>query len=140
MTRAQVTLLVLAALGAGCGNDTPTSPTSTSVVTSTEQFSGILGVRGTSFYSYEVSSAGTVSITLASLSAVGSRAASSARVQVGVGIPAGEGCNVSQSVITPPGLSAQLTPSQAVGIQCVSITDTGELTGDTNFIIRIVHP
>jgi hypothetical protein len=140
MRYAHITLLLVAALGAGCGDDTPTSPTSTTPVTVTEQFAGTVPVGATRFYSYEVTSAGTSAITLASLSAPGSRLPSAARVQLGVGIPAGEGCAVSQSVVTAPALSAQLSVSQAAGIYCTSITDLGELTGEADFIIRIVHP
>lgn len=140
MRRAYVTLLLAAALGAGCGDDNPTSPTSTTSTIVTEQFAGTVSVGGTRFYSYEVVTAGTSSLTLTSLSAPGSRVPSSAQVQIGVGIPAGEGCAVSQSVTTAPGLTAQLSISQAVGIYCTSITDAGALTGDTDFIIRIVHP
>jgi len=140
MTRTHITLLLVAALAVGCGDDTPTAPTTTAVTTVSEQFTGTIPVRETRFYSYEVASAGTVSITLTSLSVPGSREVAPARVQLGVGIPKGEGCAVSQSVTASPGLAAQLTPSQSPGTYCASITDTGELQRSLDFTIRIVHP
>jgi hypothetical protein len=60
-------------------------------------------------------------------------------VQLGLGIPAGIGCGLTQSVTVPPALTPQIGVTLAPGIFCVSIQDVGTLTSPVNFAIRIVH-
>lgn len=131
-------VLVLALLAAGCGGaSTPTAPTATAF-SSTELFSGSLSARGSSFYSFSVAQAGTVSLTLTTLST--SRFAPSAvAVGLGVGFPAGDGCSLSNSVNATPALTAQLVDTLQPGVHCVEIRDIGTLTGPMGFTVRIVH-
>lgn len=148
MTRPILTRLCAAAAcavalaTAACSKDssTTTSPTTTTVSTSTELFSGTLSPKGSTFYSFSVTNAGTVSITLASLASSRIGAALPSRLTVGLGVPSGFGCVVSSSVDTAPGLTAQLTASGAKdNIYCVNLSDSGALSGDALFVIRIVH-
>jgi len=133
-------LAACAAAAAGCGNSSsPTSP-STTATTSTEFFTGGLSPAGSAFYSFTVTNAGAVSITLASTTAAKVGAAAEPTLSLSLGTPSGFGCAASTSDDVTPGLNAQLTtPSSAPGIYCVSLADPGDLTGSVLFVVRIVH-
>lgn len=132
---------LLAAASAACGDDPPTTPTSTAPASTTETFVGTLPLRGSAFYSYPVQSpGGDVSITLASVTFANPRQGTETQLEIGVGIPSGEGCAVTQSTVTAPSLRPQLTPGQTGGTYCVRIADPGTLTQPANFGVRIVHP
>ena len=55
-------------------------------------------------------------------------------------VPAGTGCRPLTAITAAPALVPQLTSNLAEGIYCVSVTDTGTLTRDMNFAIRVMHP
>ena len=136
--------LATAASMAACGNSSTTTPTTTTVTSSTELFSGTLSAKGSAFYSFTVTSAGAVSVTLASTAATRIGPASGAKLRVGFGAPSGFGCVVSSSVDTTAGLSAQLTVPTVTAdsngsIYCVQVSDPSQLTSDVLFVIRIVH-
>jgi hypothetical protein len=122
---------------AGCGDDEPpTTPTPTPTTT-TVVFSSNLAVGGASSRSFDVTRAGTVSVTLV---AVGG--STTLKVGVGVGIPLGDGsgCVLSRSVETVPGTTAQLELNVDTGKYCVQIYDPGTLTGVAAFTINLVYP
>lgn len=141
MTRAILTTVAVALLCAACGNS-PTSPTTpTSTARGTETFSGTLAVRGTEFFSFSVVNAGTTDITLLSLRPAGAATpALASEMGLGLGTPAGIGCALSNATRVRPALAAQLSTTTAPTIYCVAISDVGNLSGDVNFTIRIVHP
>lgn len=144
MTRSFLSLALVAVcfVTAGCGDSTTTtSPsTTTTTTTSTELFSGTLAPKGSTFYSFTVVNAGTISVTLASTATAKIGPAISSRLTIGLGVPSGFGCAISSSVDTTAGLTAQLSaPNTPAGILCVNISDPGVLTGDTLFVVRIVH-
>lgn len=140
--RAFAGLVALAALGAAsaCGDDAPTAPTASTPTIVTELFSGSLPVAGSQFYSYAVNSAGDVAVTLASVTGANTRVASPAELRVGVGIPSGEECAVSQSTVAAPALVPHITLAQPTGIFCVRVEHLGAPREPINFAIRIVHP
>jgi hypothetical protein len=128
----------------GCG-DNPTSPDSTSSATTTGTssvvYEGTLTPNGSGFYSFNASATGLVSAHLASLALVGHRDALPVSVRIGVGVPKGEGCALSQSVDTAAALVTQLTaPLITTGIYCIGIVDIGALPGAAVFSIRFTHP
>ena len=146
MRRTLRCLLALASVAsaAACGNSSTTTPTTTTVTPSTELFSGTLSPKASSFYSFTVTSAGAVSITLASTASTRIGPASGAKLRVGFGTPSGFGCVVSSSVDTTAGLAAQLaiptvTADSTGSIYCVQVSDPSQLTSDVLFVIRIVH-
>jgi hypothetical protein len=143
MRNASMLLCLLAGLaGAACGDSNSTSPSSTTTtpVETTELFSGTLSPRGSSFYSFSVTSTGTVSVTLASTASARIGPAGSSRLTIAFGAPSGFGCATTTAVDTTPGLSAQLTNGNtAAGIYCINVSDPGQLAADTLFVIRIVH-
>ena len=133
-------LLTLVWLQAACGKDDSSSTAPSTPGTATEFFNGDLAVNASIFYSFTVTNAGNVSITLASLNSGNLAAASRTTVGLGLGIPEGTGCALSSSITTVPGFVAQLTSSQSPGIYCVNIADVGTLTATLKFSVRIVHP
>jgi hypothetical protein len=88
-----------------------------------------------------MSRGGVVTLNLASLTTGSSvRTVSPAAVGLGLGIPAGTDCAVSESLEASAGLSAQMTHERTAGTYCVRVHDLGQLSVPVNFAIRIVHP
>jgi hypothetical protein len=121
-----------------CGDnaETPTSATTTTPVTIL--FSGTLQPLGTRFYSYTMTTGGTVSAMLASLER-GNTPMDNA-LELGLGVPAGTGCATSVASNTSTSLIPQLQQEFGTGTYCVRISDTNGLPAPMNFTIRLVHP
>jgi len=132
-------LFALALTGAACDNNRTITPT-TPAQPQTEIFSGTLAPQTSSFYSFTVATSGSVSITLASLVPVAPGPAATTVMGLGVGTPNGTDCDVTNSVTTAPGLTAQLVNSLTAATYCAKIYDLGSLTSNVNFTVRIVHP
>jgi len=133
-------VLLSALLNAGCSNSpTPTQTTSTTSTTSTEVFIGSLALKDSSFYSFTVMQKSNVFLTFASMTVASPGPAVSIPVKLGLGVPAGIGCGLTQSVTVSPALTPQIAVTLDPGIFCVSIEDVGNLVAPVNFAIRIVH-
>ena len=133
-------MLALSLVGlAGCSNDT-TTPTDTTPLTTTEVYLGTLNRGGTGFYSFNVTNSGTAALTLASLSNPATGRVLDTTLELGLGVPAGEGCNATSTMNVSPGLSAQLSSAVTTGIYCARIADIGNLGAAASFAVRIVHP
>ena len=132
-------LLVVASLGAGCTGSSSTTTAPTVSGTLTEVFVGSLDVNGAGFYSFTVSSTGTTSVMLASLTQATPGPVADLAVSLGVGVPAGIGCPVTTAVSVGPALTSQIATTLTPGIYCVNIADIGNLRAAVNFAIRIVH-
>ena len=136
-------VLSLALLTSACGgSDTATSPSATTTTPSsvTERFDAILGPGASTFYSFTVSTGGTVSINLASLSPLDRPGLLPVTMEIGYGTPAGEACSVQKAMQTVPGLTSQLTDTLTAGTYCANLADIGNLKQAANFSIRITHP
>lgn len=142
MRRAACLMLAML-LSQGC-SDSPTAPgegsTAPAGTTTTRSFEATIAPRGSSFYSFTAATAGTVSVTLASVLASGSRLPSSAVVRMGVGIPAGEGCTTAETIETVASLTAQLAVTVPAGIHCIRADDPGTFTGPVLVSVRFTHP
>ena len=103
----------------------------------TRLFAGTLAPRGSAFYSFTVSQSSDVFVTLASLTAVGDRAALSVPLVLGLGVPRGTACATTTTVETTADLAAQIRESRTAGVHCASLVDPGNLRGDVAFAIRI---
>lgn len=139
MIPARMLLLCVTAVACVCcgdSNDNPTEPTSTEP--RTILFSGTLQPRASRFYSYTMTSSGTVTAMLASLEQNGAPA--SHLLELGLGIPAGTGCNPTLTAMTSAMLTSQLRHDVAAGTYCVRIADTNGLPAPMNFTIRVVLP
>jgi hypothetical protein len=134
--RAIVAVALLAS--AACSEDieTPTSPTTSGPAT--VLFSGTLQPRATRFYSYSLSTSGTVSALLASVERNGVPAATP--LEIGIGSPAGTGCAVTISAQVSASLIPQLRHDAAVGTYCVRVADIEGLSEPATFTIRVIHP
>jgi hypothetical protein len=130
-------VLALVACGDGAS---PTSPTTTTATSTTELFTGGLSPGGSAFYSFTVANAGTVAVTLASTATLRIGPAASIPLTIALGTPSGFGCSPGTTVVTAPGLTAQLSSaSVAAGIYCVNVSEGERLGGDLTFVVRIVH-
>lgn len=141
MTRWMPFVLLLPFVTAAC-NDNPTSPddtATTTAVVSPTAFEGTLGQNESKFYSFTISTSGSITAYLASLTLVGHREALTVPVRLGVGVPRGEGCAVTQFVDTSPALVTQFTMTLGTGIYCIGISDVGALPGAAVFSIRFLH-
>jgi len=139
--------LCLAAFGAACGDDTPTSPTPTTAARGTERFDDIITVRASKFKAFSVGSTGTTSINLVSLSPINGPGAITATVEIGWGKTEKDeagtviGCMLAKVMQTAPALAAQMNePLPPAQDYCASIADVGGLREPANFSIRITHP
>jgi len=128
-----------AAIAAACGQDSLgiTSPSSTASDRLTGIFSGTVPVQGSRFYSFTLSNAGTVELTLASLSLGAQGSTLAMAMGLGSGTPNGTDCDLTNSVNTVPGLTIQLRTAMAAGTHCVKVFDIGNLTTAANFAVRI---
>jgi len=139
-------LLAVVLFCAGCGDDTPTSPSSTPV-NATERFDAIINVRESKFYPFSVGSSGTTTINLASLSPVDRPGAVSATMEIGWGKAIKDengtvvSCDLARVIQTTPALAAQLSDTLTPASDyCANIADVGGLRESVNFSMRISHP
>jgi hypothetical protein len=139
-------LAVLVAFCFGCGDDTPTSPSSTPT-NATERFDDIINVREAKFFPFSVGSSGTVTINLASLSPVNRPGVVNATMEIGWGKAIKDdsgtviGCDLARVTQTTPALAAQLSDTlTAASDYCANIADVGGLRESVNFSMRISHP
>lgn len=129
----------IAAIAAACSKDSAsiTSPSSTTGDRLTEVFTGTVPVQGSRFYSFTVSNAGIVELTLVSLSLDGRGSTLTTAMGLGSGTPNGTDCDLTNSVNTAPGLTIQLRTAMAAGTHCVKVFDIGNLTTPVNFAVRM---
>jgi hypothetical protein len=142
MRAAALRLCAVFALGvsivsaAGCSSDsTATTPTSPSGPV-TENIGGAVTVGGLTSHAFTTASAGTITVTLSSLSVP------STVVGLGLGVynAANYVCSLTTSLNTAPGTTAQISATVDTGTYCVEIYDIGTLGVPQGFSISIVHP
>jgi hypothetical protein len=134
--------IVFALAMAACGGDSTPTPASTTTGPTTELFEGQLTSRGASqFFSFTVSTAGDVNLTLASVTTAATPGTSlNLPLGLGLGMPVGTDCNLTQQTTTGPGLVPQVTGSNvSAATYCVKVFDVGNLTVPVNFAVRITH-
>ena len=139
-------LLAVVLFCAGCGNDTPASPSSTPV-NATERFDAIINVRESKFFPFSVSSSGTTTINLASLSPIDRPGVVNATMEIGWGKAIKDengtvvSCDLARVIQTTPALAAQLSDTlPPASDYCANIADVGGLRESVNFSMRISHP
>lgn len=138
--RALVLILVLLP-AAGCGDDTPVSPTTPTTVTrQTQTFTSSLSVGGSRFYSISISQLGSVAITLASVSSPTTGHALAIPLELAFGVPEGTGCAATSVTLAAPALTPQLQLESQSGTFCVRVADAGHMTGPVNFAVRFSYP
>ena len=129
--------IVAAVANGGCNllNDitSPSSPTTPAA--STETFSGTVAVQGTSRSTFTTTQAGTVNVTLATMSP-------GVAMGLGIGTPNGTtACTLTSSNTSAlAGSTPQLTVTEQPGSYCVSVYDVGNLTSVATFTVTVAHP
>ena len=138
--------MAAAILISGCSKN-PTSPSSTTTTTvpttiaaptTTEQFTGVLPVNGAKFYSFTVSTYGTVNVTLTDVS--GQFVPPTVTLGLGFGRPDGEDCAMTTNLTTKSGSTAQITGTYDAGVYCARVFDVGNLFAPANFKVQIDYP
>ncbi len=133
-------MLLLGVLGAGCSKS-DTAPSSSTPTTSTEIITGTLEVGGSEQFGFNVVQAGTVRVTLASVTAGALGLPNGAALAVGLGDVISETeCTVTTSTNLTAALTPQVSTTMTIGPKCVQVSDPGTLTTAVNFAIRLVHP
>jgi hypothetical protein len=140
-----VALLGLTLTTVACNPEPPTFPTSATTTattvaeaTVTEEFTGILPVGGSSFYSFTTTLNGTVNLTLAQVS--GASVPATVWLGVGIGVPNAEDCATTNVVNTAAGTGVHLTGTFSPGVYCARVHDIGNLFAPANFTVTIAHP
>ena len=139
---ARLALLVAAVVAQSCNSTTAPDLADSQItpaVFTTQTFAASLTTSGSLFYSIVVTQRGPVSLTLAAVQTPGGGALTTP-IGIGVGIPQGTGCPRTSSVVTPPGLAAQLTVTLNPGTYCAAVYDVGNLSSAANFAMRITYP
>jgi hypothetical protein len=128
-------LIALAIFGLAC-DDTPTSPTDPEPTLVTETFSSIVQNKGATSRSFTTTDTGPISVSLTSLSKDG------AAVGLALGLADGADgqCAPTFFVVTTVYSGRQLSTTADPGRYCFVVYDVGELTGQTNFTVTVVHP
>jgi hypothetical protein len=131
-----------ATLCAACGNNTTTTPSTTSDPTRfTEVFGSTLAVGQSQFYSFRVGAAGVTEVTLSSLRPAGVLTTTLPAVMgLGLGTPVGTDCALRSAITTAPSLVKQLTVTLEPSVYCVKIADVGFLSGAVDYTVRVLHP
>ena len=147
MTRQwRVFVMAAACVCSACGS-TPTSPSTTSSTTTTTtsatpvpSFFELTVAPGTDrFYAFTQSQNGDATATLASVTVGRSAAAVPLTMRLGIGVPAGEGCSLINSVDVTPSLITQLTATLVPGTYCIDVGDIGYLSSDAVVSVRLSH-
>ena len=145
--RFAVLVLILAPFCAACGDDTPTTPSSTTNSRATERFDDIINAQESRFFAFSVGSNGTTSINLASLSPLNRPGSLVATMEIGWGKTVKDdggtviGCTLARVTQTTPALAAQLSDTlPPASDYCANIADVGGLRESANFSMRVTHP
>jgi len=140
-------LFLLISLCAACGDDTATSPSSTTPSRATERFDDIINVHESKFQAFSVGGNGTTSINLASLSPLNGTGVVNATMEIGWGKTIKDdsgnpiGCDLAKVMQTTPALASQINePLPPAQDYCANIADVGGLRDSANFSMRITHP
>jgi hypothetical protein len=136
--------LGLTVCAAACHGSAATSTTAASTVTTvaapttTEDFAGTVPVGGAKFYSFTVTTNGTVNLTLNTVGGTG--VPSTVMLGLGIGTPSGKVCATATTINTASGTTPQVTGTYAPGLYCANVADVGNLEAPATFDVSIAHP
>lgn len=129
-------VMTVAMLSSACGDNTPTTPTLPDVVTTTETFTGTIGINGAATHTFLTTSIGSVTATLTVLAP-----AETGTIGLSMGTWNGISCHVI--IATDEAALTQVvtgTVSSSAGNLCIRVYDTGSLIGPTSYEVQVVHP
>ena len=145
VVRSSICTLAALAAAACSDSDSPTSPTTTTPPataaepTIAESFTGTLPVNGGRFYAFEVTTYGTVQLTLQNVGGI-IGVPETVWVGVGIGVPDGTDCSTTTSLSTQAGAGPHVSSVLGAGTYCARIYDVGNLAAPTPFSLLIAHP
>jgi hypothetical protein len=131
----QVFLLLAVVMSAeACTNPFSSSAPSTTASTA-DTFSGSLAQNGSVVFTFTVTNAGNVGVTLSSVSP-----STTSALGLGVGPSSNGTCSVTNSTSSAvAGSTAQLTATENPGTYCVKVSDPGNLTTASTVTVTIAH-
>lgn len=138
MTPARFIAIIAVVAAAGCGDAAETAASPTTTEPTAILFTGTLQPRATRFYSYSLTTPGSVTAMLASLER-GNTPMPNA-LELGLGVPSGTGCAAVSTAMTTTALVPQLRQDASAGTYCVRISDPDGLPAAMDFTIRVMHP
>jgi hypothetical protein len=112
----------------------PTTPSPT--ISTTDTFNGALAPNGSLVFTFSVTTAGSVAITLTAVSP-----ATTGSLGLGVGPSSNGNCTIANS--TSGAIAAgspQLSAMENPGNYCVKVSDTGNLTTTSTVTVTVAHP
>jgi len=116
-----------------CGGSSTTTTTSPTAPTTTDTFTGTLATGGVDLHNFTVAQAGTVTVTLTSVSPQGT-----ITVGLGLGQPSGTTCTLFSTDETARMGSVEQGTID-VGSYCVEIYDLGNVQGSDTYAITVNH-
>lgn len=133
----------VSALAVSCGNDsngatTVTAPSGVNFFT--EYFSDVIDSGGRLSNTFTVSTAGPVTVTLASVTSADTGLPIGRPVRLGVGQVVDGECQLQTSALVQAALTAQVTHLATAGTNCIEVADTTGLPGPIRFALRFTHP
>ncbi len=132
-----MTLLAAAALAA-CGASADSVPTSPTPATTTSTFSGTIAQQGWVEHQFAVSKAGTVTVSLTSVTPLSTMA-------LGVAIESSDGTTCGTTIVQNAAAKAGatgLSGTTASGNYCLRVYDPGNIPADwqVSYTVDVVHP
>lgn len=129
------TLFVAAALTVGCGDDTPTTPTDTPPPAAiTEEFPGSLNPNGGRTHQFDVQTTGSVQASLTALAPD-----SEAVIGLSLGTWNGQVCQIILANDNATQGTTITGSANGTGRFCVRLYDVGNLTGNVDYTVTVIH-
>jgi hypothetical protein len=88
-------------------------------------------------YPFTVSQAGSVTVTLVSIS--GTVVPATVQVRLGIGTPDGAGGCTTTAMQLANSTSPTLSATEQPGNYCANVTDVGNLAGTATFVVTVAH-
>jgi hypothetical protein len=136
MTIARLLLATLVLAGAaGCGDDTPTTPTQPAPPpTVTEEFTDTLTVNGGRTHAFNTAASGEVRLTIAELTPN-----STAEIGISLGTWNGSSCQIVIARDSATQGAEVIGSAGGAGNYCARVYDAGRLQSATGYRITVVH-
>lgn len=129
-------LALVATLGAaGCDNELEDLPTTPDPVTTTEEFTGTVGVNGAAIHTFVVVASGATTATLTEIlpdPAIG--------IGFSMGTWNGSVCQAVLSMESAVQGNTLTGTSSGTGTLCIRIHDNGRLPGAISYKVTVIHP
>ena len=129
-----LTLVVCAAAAAACSNNTTTAPTTPTVSTITDTYSGTLNQNGAASFTFTTSQSGNIQATLTALAPD-----SAVLVGLSLGTWNGTSCQIVLANDKATQFSSITGTVSSSGSLCVRIYDVGKIVDPTTYEIQVIH-